>query len=49
MVMFKTPPICDTYDKLDKEWFEYLVKDLPFIMVKFLKIPIQNILSLVNL
>ena len=49
MVMFKTPPICDTYDQLDKEGFEYLVKELPFIMVNFLKMPIQKFLSLVNL
>ena len=49
MVMFKTYPICDTYDQLDKEWFEYLVKELPFIMVNFLKMFIHKILILVNL
>ena len=42
MVMFKTLPICDTYDKLDKEGFENLVKELPFIMVNFLKMSIQD-------
>ena len=47
--MFKTPPICYTYDKFDKEGFENLVKELPFIMVNFLKMPIQKFFILVNL